>query len=444
MGPLFKFKYCILFCSLLAHDSLGLPETDLRNSITEIETEHGEYTNQLIEPYLELANVYLATGRADEAENALRRAQHLMHRDDGVYAMRQLEIVDLLTVMHLAQDKIKTAEAQQQFALQIGRHNTAENSPDLIPALLKLSQWQLETGQFPKSRSTLQETREIITSNFGDKDLRMVAVLRLEARTRLQQGICCAWENLEKAKAIINQNSTGSDEYADLLFELGDAYIIRRKADLAADIYNEAWQVLRQQLSDQPPADSPPRQLAMYKELSEHHSQKKTYKVDRDPFGYATYRQINHLDQYFEDQLEPQFFVIPMNENQYNFRIYDRRTQRPDEDPVRKMIGEPIQFDHKQLTFLLPVGYRNDFNMRELSILMDFTVNENGKTSDVLIVESNAPLRLDRLMKRVVQNSLFRPAFEAGEAVRTSHVKFTQTFSPFSDIISQHLPVSVD
>lgn len=115
-----------------------------------------------------------------------------------------------------------------------------------------------------------------------------------------------------------------------------------------------------------------------------------------------------------------------------------------DEDPVRKMIGEPVQFDYKQLTYLLPGVYRNDFNMRELSIQMDFTVDEDGKTSDVLIVESNAPLKLDKLMRRVVQASRFRPAFKDGQRVKTPHVTFTQTFSPFSDIISQHLPVSVD
>jgi TonB family protein len=442
MHLLNSFKYSILLCALLANKSFGLPETDLKNSIDEIEVEQGEYANQLIEPYLELGKVYLNTGRLDEAENSLRRAQHLMHRDDGVYAMRQLEVVELFTLLHLSQDNAKTAERQQQFALQIGRHNATENSPDLIPSLLKMSQWQLETGQFLKSRATLKETKQIITSNFGDEDVRMVAVLRLEAKTRLLQGICCAWENLKEAKAIISQNPSQSDEYAELLFDLGDAYIISKKTDRAADTYNEAWEVVSRQSGGQP--DSPPRQLAMFKELSEHHSQKKIYKIDRDPFGYARYRQITHLDKYFEDQMEPQFFVTSMYDNQYNVRIYGRRTKIRDEDPIRKMIGEPVQFDYQQLIFMLPVGFKSDFNIRELSILVDFTVNEDGKTSDVYIVESNAPLKLDKLMRRVVQSSRFRPAFKEGLAIRQPHVRITQTFSPYSDIITQHLPVSVE
>jgi len=444
MHPLNSIRFCILLCCLVAQASFGMSEPELKESIDEIEAQQGEYTNQLIEPYMELAKIYLSTGRMNEAESSLRRAQHLMHRDDGVYAMRQLEVVDMFTAMHLAQDRIDSADGQQQFALQISKHNVAENSPDLVPALLRLGQWQLETGQFMKSRSTLQEAKETIISNFGANDLRLVAVLRLEARTRLLQGICCAWEDLEEAKAIINQNSSGSDEYADLLFELGDAYIISQKANRAANTYSEAWQVLQQQLLDQPVADSPPRQLAMYKGLREIQSQKKTYKIDRDPFGYTNYRQITHQDKFFEDDMEPQFFATSMYENQYNFRIYDRRTEMRDEDPIRKMIGEPVQFDHKQLVYLLPAGYKSDFNMRELAIRLDFTVNEDGKTSDILIIESNAPLRLDKLMKRVVQYSRFRPAFKAGQAVSTPHVKFTQTFSPFSDIISQRLPVSVE
>lgn len=442
MRPLYSYKYCILLCCLLAHNSFGLPETDLKNSINEIKAEHGEYTTQLIEPYIELAKIYLDTGRMDEAEKYLRHAQHLTHRDDGVYAMSQLEIVDLLTLIHLTQDKIKAAEGQQQFALQISRHNIKMDSPDLIPALLKRSQWQLETGQFRKSRSTLQQTKQIITTNYSDMDIRMVEVLRLEARSRLLQGICCAWEDLEEVKAILIQNPSESDAYAELLFDLGDAYMVANKPDIAANIYTEAWQALPQQLKHQP--ESAPRQLAMFKELRAHQAQKKIYRVKRDLFGYSTYRQVTHLDQFFEDEMEPQFFVTAMYDNQYNFRIYDRRAEQRDEDPIRKMIGEPVQFDYKQLIYLLPHGYKKDFNMRELSILMDFTVNENGKTSDVLVVESNAPLRLDKLMKRVVRASRFRPAFKMGQAVSTPHVKFTQTFSPFSDIISQQLPVSVE
>ena len=182
----------------------------------------------------------------------------------------------------------------------------------------------------------------------------------------------------------------------------------------------------------------------MFKELSERHSQTKIYKVDRDPFGYTRYRQITHLDRYFEDQMEPQYFVTSMYDNQYNFRIYNRRAEMRDEDPIRKMIGEPVQLDYQQLIYLLPVGYKNDFNIRELSILMDFTVNEDGKTSDVLIMESNAPLRLDKLMRKIVRFSRFRPAFKEGLAVKQSHVRFTQTFSPYSDIITQQLPVSVE
>jgi tetratricopeptide (TPR) repeat protein len=436
-----SFRYSILFCFLLAQVSFGLPETDLKNSILEIEAQHGEYASQLIEPYLELARIYMATGRMEEALTSLRRAQHLTHRDDGVYAMRQLEIIDLVTVLHLNLDEIKPAEGQQQFALQISKHNTDENNPDLVPALLKLAQWQLETGQFLKSRSTLQDAKEIISSNFDDKDVRMVPVIRLEAESRVLQGICCAWEDLEEAKAIISQSPSQSDEYADLLFELGDAYILANKPDLAADTYRNAWEVVQQQSAEQLPADSPPRQLAMFRNFTQNQPLKKTYNIERDPFGYARYRQISYSDQYLVDEIEPQFFVTPMYENQYNLRIYERRTETRDLDTTRKMIGEPVQFDYKQLLYLLPLGYKSDFNLRELSIVMDFTVDENGKTSDVIVAESNAPLRLDRLMRRVVNASRFRPAFKSGKAVKTHHVKFTQTFVPFSDIISQHLPV---
>ncbi len=141
----FLNKYCIFCCVFLAQFSFGLSEQELKNSITEIESTAGRYTNLLIDPYLELARIYLGSGRLEEAEKALRQAQHLTHRDDGVYTLSQLQIVDLLTQLDMMQEKIKQAEGQQQFALQINKHNTEENSVELIPAFLKLAVSPLDT-----------------------------------------------------------------------------------------------------------------------------------------------------------------------------------------------------------------------------------------------------------------------------------------------------------
>ena len=66
----------------------------------------------------------------------------------------------------------------------------------------------------------------------------------------------------------------------------------------------------------------------------------------------------------------------------------------------------------------------------ELSITLSFTVTETGDLSDIEVVETNAPNKLNNLLSRVLRKTYYRPAFENGRPVATPGVTLKQTFTP--------------
>ena len=53
----------------------------------------GPFSEKLYEPLLSLAELYVEEGETEDAENTLRRAQNITHRNEGVYSPKQLEVI---------------------------------------------------------------------------------------------------------------------------------------------------------------------------------------------------------------------------------------------------------------------------------------------------------------------------------------------------------------
>ena len=98
------------------------------------------------------------------------------------------------------------------------------------------------------------------------------------------------------------------------------------------------------------------------------------------------------------------------------------------DDPAEKRSAIPYQFLREQLENVLPLSYRNATSMAEISIEASFTVSENGRISDIEFTNSNAPVKLNRLMRKVLRKSRFRPALVAGRPVSEQNVTLTQSF----------------
>ena len=91
------------------------------------------------------------------------------------------------------------------------------------------------------------------------------------------------------------------------------------------------------------------------------------------------------------------------------------------------MVGHPVVFSEKQLDQILPLRLQR--NKEELSIEVRFTVTETGDLRDIEVVESNAPAKLNRLLKKALRKTYYRPALTDGRPVVSENVSLVQTFT---------------
>ena len=137
------------------------------NLIEKLQQDDGTFSYLLIDPLLGLARSYFETHAFESTIQTLARAQHLIHRYQGVYSPYQNEGIDLLIKTHLEMDNPDLANKQQTFRLFISEHNVGKDSMELLPALEQINRWYIETGQFNRARKSLQRSQEIIASEGG-------------------------------------------------------------------------------------------------------------------------------------------------------------------------------------------------------------------------------------------------------------------------------------
>lgn len=405
------------------NQEFNLAVEEYETAVDEIELADGPYSPRLIEPLTGLGRSYLALGEYELADQTLKRAQHLAHRDEGVHSLTQLPVIDVLTEKYLREDKPLKADQQQRFALYVAEHQYGKNSTDIVPALYKHADWYMESGQYRQARETLERITEIIKSEGGDTDLRLLKPLMLIAKARRLEGICCSYKGLEPALEVLEHNPEATDDMlVDAWLALGDAYLASHDEEQAHQYYKSAWAL-------DPDRFDKPHKIAMSDSLeSSHTGLTRYYRVEQDVFGRRRLEEMTPEEKQTLENQPPQEFLLPLSEENYNIKITDRRHKMEDVDPVIKLVGEPFKFNYEQLRYILPLNKRAPDELAGLYVTASFTVDAEGNVENIEIVDSNSPVRLNRLVQKTLRKTQFRPAFVDGNPVKTEEVKLTQTF----------------
>ena len=419
--------------------------TAYERAISAIEGSQGAFAEALIEPLYGLGRVQRRLDLADAARDAFRRGQHIEHRVRGVHALGQIEAVRELIEIEVASGQHMDADRQQRFAVYVAERNYGSDHPSLVPMLQGLAQWYEETGQFNRARKTQRRIVDIVSANGSGVDVGLIdPLLAIMRSRRLQSGSCCSKRELQQLTDILKTSRDLSYERkADALLALGDNFTALGRTSRALDYYREAWALL----SDRERATefAEPRQLAMFRRLS-------TARVGEalagDPFrrtGQITSRERlmrdprsledllrseGHTDQDIQEleMLPPQFFLIPLATHQYNTRIRHTLSTVDNGPQSLAMVGEPVQFIRGQLKQVLPPRLQSDEALDSISIELRFTVREDGQVGRVGIARTNAPARLNQMMRSVVKKTRYRPRVIDGEFVRTEGQLLRQTF----------------
>jgi hypothetical protein len=122
-------------------------ESDIADYIArvgEAEVTEGPYSDQLRE---DLFNTGLLYQKLDDHENALKlleRTLAVSRINYGLEALDQVPIMEAMAQSYLAQNKITNADAMMDAAFNLQQKVYGENSQELVPALLKLGDWNTE------------------------------------------------------------------------------------------------------------------------------------------------------------------------------------------------------------------------------------------------------------------------------------------------------------
>jgi hypothetical protein len=200
-----------------------------------------------------------------EAKIAFLLALHLVHREEGLFGINQLPIINNLTATNLRERNSLAADQQQRFSLKVEEQSYGPNSIEILPTLTRLGSYFANRGDtislaavtelrmqrailFKDSVNLYHRAIDIIELNYGVNDLRLLTPLRglAMARTLEITQRRNAEAPLLRSLEIVdsNPNSDLADR-AQAMVDLGDFYIITSDKQ-AQEIYLNAWTILQE------------------------------------------------------------------------------------------------------------------------------------------------------------------------------------------------------
>ena len=311
----------------------------------------------------------LLLGSFTDAEDTFRRAQHLTHRNKGVYNKEQLPMVSYLAATNLRQRNSLAADQQQRFSLKVAEQSYGPNSIEILPTLTKLGSYFASRGDtislaavtelrllrnilFKDSVNLYQRAIDIIELNYGVNDLRLLTPLRGLASARMLEITQRRYAEAALLRSLEIVDSNPNSDLTDrtqAIVDLGDFYIIISD-ERARETYLSAWTILQETPETQ--------QLASY------------------------------------------LFDSPV-------RLYPRN---PD-------------FLYLERT---PDGVTTG---DELFVNLQYDVSPNGHVREIEIIDKNVPNKGVRLLRQVLRASRYRPRIHNGELVSTEALEVRQLFA---------------
>lgn len=345
-----------------------------------IERNGGVFDPALVEPLVFLAQLEQASGHHPAALERLYRAQHILHRADGVMTQLQLPILAYMTKSYTAMKQTENTNTIIEQAFAIKSRDLDQNSIEYVPIVLEQAEIRAFNGQFRTARELIYVALEILGQSLAENDpglmealtglalvrykeqkygvsnfnqdrliagdlplphapIRLTSLGRKEGTRTQQKVIHIMEEHPERFSAI---------ELAEAHIRLGDWYMIIRKPDLADDSYRVAWQLLAKE-------GNATELLARY-------------------FGHAK-------------------------------RLMYRKPITPQNGP-----GRYENYDGKYVE-------------------VRFSVNQKGAVRNLKIANSNSPAAMNKELRVAVKRAMFRPRYVDGQAVVTNNLFFREEFA---------------
>lgn len=357
-------------------------------SIAQIEADGGQWDRRLVSPLVGRGDALFGLGDYPGALAAYSRAQHIVRVNDGLHSLDQVEILERKAEASAAMDDWEAASDQQQYALRLAIRAHGKDGVGLLPALDRMGEWYMRTGNVYAARSIYERAIEILEAAYGPDDVRLV-----EPLTR--------FANTFRAERYPSQSSRPSEPVS---LSYGDPVV--------------------------PYGDGPPPGL-----------------INRYAMGEAALRRARDIyaKQRPDDidgrirtlvELGDWFLVFDKwarAEEQYEAALALRAEKAPDSPPI---------LDHPEPLFVhvnpLPKPVVGARKARRGHIEVSFRVTAHGQVRNVKVIDAEPSGVMDLRIKRAMKTAYFRPQFQGGHPVETDGVTYRHEFTYYAASEEEH------
>lgn len=344
-------------------DRLDEAEATLLGAIDLAQQLEGRFSERQLGAVFELGRVYADMDEHMLAVATFTEAQGLSRRLLGLMNLRQLDMLEEMTVSLRALEAWEEADSRALEAFQIAERNFGPDAPELLPAMYRLALWYRYSGRLEEERLLYVRAIRLLEADGGSEDPRIIEPLRglaksmqyaasfMEPRGNMPtpMGYPSAEQALNRALAIARMQERAAPHLeALLLIDLGDWNMAVTRRNAAVSHYTDAWQRL--------------------------------------------------ADAEDGEALRERWFARPAAVT----------SPQPSWLGVRPRGAEP--------------------GLEDGRVVASYTVNDQGRAEDIVIIESHPPGLKDTTVRRTLRSHRFRPRFEGGEPVGTADQTYTFEF----------------
>jgi tetratricopeptide (TPR) repeat protein len=363
-------------------------------AVEELESSGGAWDPGLAQYLLGLGATYQLQGRHEDAVRALSRAAHVTRINEGLYSTSDIPIVERLIESQAALGEWEAVSGNYQQLFQIQQRNYGERDPRMLPVLRNLSSWHLRAwmdavGKDPlnhliKARDLYDYSLGILRESYGPGDTRLADTLR-------ERAIVDYFLALTPVPATPPAGASfGTGMIASPQLPEGPATYVVNGFISGRDALEQVVELRRNDT-----ASSPVDTGSAIAELADWH-----LLFGRRQTAMSLYR-------------DAQSTLAQAGE--------------PGAEATRQLFGAPIELPVKPSGFAEAAGTA----AQNAYILVNFSVDERGKPSEPEVMEADPTppeSQLDRLRKHL-RFARFRPRFEGAEPVATSGLSYRFRYS---------------
>lgn len=373
-------------------------------SIRIAKSNFGPYNHVLIGVLIDFGVLYYEMGEDKKAIDKFQEAQHIAHRNDGVYTLTQLTAMDWVSATVKRSGAIKKADVQEKFYYKVNEKNYPYGDLRILPATKRLGEWLKNTGQYGAAMKLNKNALVMIQSSEEATGYHMIPILREISSIAYLSGKCCRDKPLEQ---VITVMETGGgvdvEELIKATLHLADMKTLSRKIPEAGKLYKKAWNLR---------FGTPNAEKSSLEEFG--------FPIQlgySDVVDGVTAFQETRSQRYKSTNVKTYY---PQKEGRGSGFSFNPTPLR------QRMIGAPMLMCFLQVREILP--YKGSDKLDTYYVDLGFSVKQTGAVSKVKITDSNAPPKLKKYVKNLFSKLKYRPKIENGTPV-LSKVTVRQTFN---------------